>query len=220
MSYVGRIYGKFGGRKIEQEEVWDAIGEHWKDFRRKVPPTVEWFLEGKKGKILDVGCGSGRNAPGRESKVKSLKIEVLEFYGVDFSSKMVELARGKNYSGVKKGEIVAIPYGDSFFDYVLCYAVLHCVDSVEARRKALEEIYRVLKSGGEALISVWGPKSPRLKNKGKECFVPWSVREGERIKRYTYVYDLEELKGLCEDVGFEVVRAWEERNVNLVLRKG
>lgn len=197
---------------MNQEKVWDRIGESWNEFRVMVPPTVEKFLAEKKGKILDVGSGSGRNF---------LKIEGLDWYGVDFSSKMVEFAKKKGYIEVLKGDVSRLPYGDEFFDSVLCYAVLHCVDSVAARRKALEEIYRVLKVGGEAFISVWGAKSPRLKNKGKESYIPWTAREeGEKIERYTYVYDLEELKGIVEEVGFEVLEFWEERNVNLVLRKG
>jgi len=70
------------------------------------------------------------------------------------------------------------------------------------------------------LISGWGPKSPRLKNKEKECYVPWSVRDGEgKVNRYTYIFELDELAGLCEEVGFEVLQKFEERNVNVVVKK-
>jgi len=219
---------------MNQEEVWDEIGRPWKDFRVKVPPTVEKFLSDKSGKILDVGCGSGRNF---------LKMDGVFWYGIDFSGEMLKYAEETaKAKGVRvcltKALVDSLPYEDDFFDAVLFYAVLHCVDSVGARKKALEEIYRVLKVRGEALISVWGSKSPRLRGKGKECFVPWTVRdEGEKIKRkienpslnfchpekikrYTYVYDLEELLELCESVGFEVLECWEERNVNLIVRKG
>ena len=196
---------------MEQEGVWDLIGESWQKFRTRLSPTVEKFVSGKKGKILDVGCGSGRNF---------FKVDGLEWYGVDFSNVMLEYAGGKDYVELKKGVAEDLSYGDEFFDVVLCYAVLHCVDSSEKRNRALKEIFRVLKKGGEALISGWGRKSPRLKSKEKECFVPWGVREGRgRVERYTYVYDLDELIRDCELVGFEVVRAWEERNVNVVVRK-
>ncbi len=201
---------------MNQEEVWDEIADKWDEFRVKVPPTVERFLLEKKGKVLDVGCGSGRNVLGKELEIRDKK---LEFYGVDFSSKMVKLAKEKGYVEVLKGDVCALPYDDESFDYVLFYAVLHCVDSVEARRESLEEVYRVLKKGGEALISAWGPRSPRLKGKGKECFVSWTVRVGGGVERYTYVYDLEELKAEVERVGFEVLGCWEERNVNLVVRR-
>jgi len=201
---------------MEQEKVWDEIAGKWGEFRTRVPPTVEKFLFGKVRKVLDVGCGSGRNF---------VEMNGVEWYGVDFSGEMLKCAEGvARKKGIDvcfaKASVERLPYEDEYFDAVLFYAVLHCVDSVEMRRKSLEEVYRVLKKGGEALISVWGTKSPRLKGKGKEMYVPWTVRdEGEKILRYTYVYDLDELRDLVESVGFEVIDAWEERNVNLIVRK-
>jgi len=98
--------------------------------------------------------------------------------------------------------------GDDFFDWVVfCSGFCHCVDSAEKRKKSIEEVYRVLKFGGEAIISSWGVNSPRLKNKEKECFVPWTSRdEKKKVNRYTYVYDLDELVGLCESVGLRLLR--------------
>jgi ubiquinone/menaquinone biosynthesis C-methylase UbiE len=201
---------------MNQEKVWDEIGKSWKEFRTKIPPTVEDFLSGRTGKILDVGCGSGRNF---------IKMDDVEWYGVDFSKEMLKYAEDVSKSKgidahLSRASVEKIPYDDDFFDAVLFYAVLHCVDSEDKRRKSLEEIYRVLKTGGEALVSSWGLKSPRLRNKEKECFVSWTARGGEgSIERYTYVYDFEELKDLLEDVGFEIIKSWEERNVNFIVRK-
>lgn len=198
---------------VKERGVWDKIAGKWNEFRVRISPTAEKFIRGHKGKILDLGCGSGRNF---------LKVDGLKWYAVDFSGKMIEFAEKKGKEiGIDLDARVAdcgeIPFADDYFDAVICYAVLHCVDSTEARRKTIEEIYRVLKSGGEALISVWG-KSGRLKNKGKECYVPWSLGEDKEL-RYTYVYDLDELVELCREVGFEIVSAWEERNVNVIVRK-
>ena len=121
---------------------------------------------------------------------------------------------------LKKAPAEDLPFEDNYFDAVLMYAVIHCIDSVAKRKKALKEIYRVLKPGAEAIVSSWGPKSPRLKNKEKECFVPWTSRDGkDRTERYTYIYDLDELVELCKKVGFEIVNSWEERNVNVIVRK-
>jgi len=201
---------------MEQEKVWDVAGRPWKDFRVSTPKDVENFLAGKNGKILDVGCGSGRNF---------LRIDGLDWYGIDFSGVMLKYAKKHAVEkgiGVElaKGSVDELPYEDNFFDYVLFYATLHCVDSAKKRKKSLEEVFRILKSGGEVLISVWGRGSPRLKNKDKECFVPWTVRGGdEKVQRYTYIYDLEELKKDLEDVGFEIVKIWEDVNVNAIVRK-
>ncbi|NPE26749.1 methyltransferase domain-containing protein [Methanococcoides sp. SA1] len=194
---------------MKQEEVWDRIARPWQDFRHYSVSDVVEFLKGKDGKVLDLGCGSGRNFMGRNE---------LEFYGIDFSVKMVELAKERGYVEVKKGDVSEIPYEDGFFDYVVFSVVLHCVDSAEKRRKALGEVYRVLRDGGEMMITVWGRGSGRVKNKPKECFVPWS-RDGGKVERYTYIYDKDELREDLESVGFEVVREWEDGNLGFVVRR-
>lgn len=201
---------------MSQEKVWDVIAMKWDKFRVVKSPTVEKFVSDKKGKILDVGCGSGRNF---------MKTKGLSWSAVDFSSEMIELAKEKaNNLNMKveifKSDSTKLPFDDETFDAVLCFAVIHCIDGAIKRKKTIEEIYRVLKSGGEALISSWGPKSPRLKNKEKECFVPWTVKEkDEKQLRYTYVFELDELVELVKSIGFEVVNSWEERNVNVTVRK-
>jgi tRNA (uracil-5-)-methyltransferase TRM9 len=201
---------------MNQEKVWDKIAGLWKNYRYRISPSVEKFLSGKKGKILDIGCGSGRN-------IKEIK--GVEWYGVDFSKEMLKFAESlmekKGLSvNLKKSNAEGLPFEDNYFDSILSVAVLHCIDSIDKRKTAIKEIYRVLKPGSEAFISSWGSKSPRLKNKGKECYIPWTVREeGEKIKRYTYVYDLDELVELCRSVGFEIISSWEERNVNVIVRK-
>lgn len=194
---------------MEQEKVWDAIAEKWAEFRTKPTEEVVNFLEGKGGRILDLGCGSGRHAICREG---------LEFYGIDFSEELLKFARKKCYVEVKRGYAWEVPYNDGFFDLVVFARVLHCVEGAEKRRKSLEEVYRVLKKDGEALISAWGKKGCK-RMKTKEGFIPWEV-EGEKVMRYTYVYDFEELKTELEEVGFEIVKGWESGCSCFVVRRG
>ena len=199
---------------MEQEKVWDAIGLPWKEFRNRPIEEVTNFLNGKIGKILDLGCGSGRNF---------IKDKNLKFYGIDFSQSMLDKARKRCAEDrfnveLKKSSVDKIPYGDNFFDAVIYSAVLHCVHSPDKRKKSLKEIYRVLKPGAEAIISVWGRGSPRVKNREKESFVPWTVKN-KKYLRYTYIYDKEELENLLISVGFEIVRNWEDKNINFIVRK-
>ena len=46
---------------MEQQKVWEKIAKPWQKFRNKPFPIVIEFLQDKKGKILDLGCGSGRH---------------------------------------------------------------------------------------------------------------------------------------------------------------
>lgn len=208
-----------------QENVWDAIAEKWNKFRDVSSPTVVEFLKDKSGQILDLGCGSGRNfsAMGADAKISA----------VDFSGRMISLAEKKAKKLKLNGEFFKsksdkLPFEDNFFDSAICVAVLHCIPDKQERKKTIKEIYRTLKSGGKALISTWGKQSPRLKNKPKECFVGWNVKSDKKFReneqnikqeRYTYVYDLEELKKEVLDAGFKIENIWEERNVNVIAKK-
>jgi len=208
-----------------QARVWDEIAGKWNEFREVPSPTVIEFLREKRGRILDLGCGSGRNF--------SAMAQDVDLYAVDFSEEMLVHAKEKAEKLGLKADIIhsysgKLKFKDNYFDSIICVAVLHCISTKEERVNTIKEIYRTLKKGSSALISVWGKNSPRLKNKGKECFVSWTVkndkpaRKGEaeiKQERYTYVYDLEELKKEVLDVGFEIENIWEERNVNVIVKK-
>jgi len=208
-----------------QEIVWDEIASNWNNFREVPSPSVVDFLQDKHGNVLDLGCGSGRNF--------SAMCKNVNLYAVDFSKEMLKFAEKKAKELklnviIEKSETDNLSFEDNFFDASICAAVLHCVDSKEKRQKTIKEIYRTLKPGHGAFISVWGKNSPRLKGKPKECFVSWSVKNDKEFRktegkiaqeRYTYIYDLEELKQEVLDAGFEILKIWEERNVNVIVRK-
>jgi len=194
---------------MDQEKVWDAVADKWAEYRTRTVGEVEEFLDGKCGSVLDLGCGSGRNL---------IKSDDLEFYGVDFSQNLLDLAEKEGYVELKKSTTDNIPYSDEMFDHIIFVRVLHCVDTEEKRKKTLEEIYRVLKKGGEAVVSVIGPENPRVKNKGKESFIPWTT-EGIKHVRYNYNYDQDELEGQLKDAGFEVVSIESGRNIIAFVKK-
>jgi 2-polyprenyl-3-methyl-5-hydroxy-6-metoxy-1,4-benzoquinol methylase len=87
-------------------------------------------------RVLDAGCGEGvivREYAGR------LRIE-----GVD-----------ANYRSelVREGSVTALPFADGTFDEVLCLDVLEHL-SFEEQAGAMDELARVLRPGGGALVSV------------------------------------------------------------------
>lgn len=200
---------------MDQEEIWDKIAPEWNKFRVQTPIAVDEFLFGKKGKVLDLGCGSGRNF---------VNIKGLSWYALDFSKEMIELAKDAAYKKkmevtFKKAETFETGFEEGFFDYVLCYSVLHCLDTIGKRINTLKEIHRILKVGGEALISVWGRGQNRIRNKEKECYIPWSLPSGKQVLRYTYIFDKAELEDLAKRIGFEIVKSEEDEKILMVLRK-
>jgi ubiquinone/menaquinone biosynthesis C-methylase UbiE len=197
-----------------QRGVWDSIASEWNIHRKEEQPLIRDFLKGKKGKLLDLGCGTGRNF---------VYSPLLKWYCIDFSEEMLKHASIN--AGAKKieaeffhAEAHDLDFEDNFFDYIMCYAVLHCIDG-DKREQTLREIYRTLRSGGQALISVWSRNSPRLKNKNKECYIGWGISETEKKMRYTYIYDFEEIRDLLEKVGFKIISAHENKNLDFIVKK-
>jgi ubiquinone/menaquinone biosynthesis C-methylase UbiE len=180
-----------------QKEVWENIAEEWNKFKTLPAEHVIKFLEEKKGKILDLGSGSGRNL---------IKKEDLEYFLLDFSKKMIDFAKEK----CKKLEIKAnfyaqemtqLPFKDNFFDAALCISSLHCIKGQENREKVVKELYRVLKPGAEVDVSVWNKDSYRFKNSKKERVVKWR----DKGERYYYLFEDKEIYELFERNGFKII---------------
>ena len=96
--------------------------------------------------MLDVACG-----PGYAAAAGSARGAVA--IGVDFSSEMVEEARGR-YPGIefREGDAEQLSFPDSTFDaVVLNFGMLH----LGRPEQALREAHRVLQPGGRIAFTVW-----------------------------------------------------------------
>ena len=206
-------------KKENQERICDNIAETWNKYKVERFGNKEGllnkFIKKTDKRVLDLGCGSGRNFVKFKGTI----------YGVDFSQIMLDNAQ-KNAERIgvkailKKSPVYKLDFENNYFDKALFIATLHCVDSDLKRKKALKELYRVLKPGGKAIITVWNKDSKRWKNKPKEKLVSWNVN-GEKIWRYYYLFSPKELKDLIESVGFKVIKESfpEARNIIMVLEK-
>jgi ubiquinone/menaquinone biosynthesis C-methylase UbiE len=191
-----------------QEAVWDNIAKEWVEFRTNPINEVEEFLKNKKGKVLDLGCGSGRNF---------LKKKGLEFYGIDFSEQMIKLAKKKPYKKVIKSNAWEIKFPDDFFDCALYISALHCIPSEENREKSLMELARVLKPKARAFISVWDKEQPKFKNEGKEVYLKWILKRGKigkesYVERYYKLYTKREIIALLKK-HFKIIKIHEKEIV-------
>ena len=139
----------------------------WHKVRMKIVTDLAY------GKVLDVGCGTG------------YIVKKLNCYGLDNSKEAIKGCSGK----VKLGDATNMPYGSEKFDTVFALDVLEHIGNDTL---ALEEIYRVLKHGGSAVITL-----PAFK------FL-WGVSDnlGEHYRRYT----LGEITRKAERARFTVIR--------------
>ncbi len=98
------------------------------------------------GRLLDVCSG-----PGRLLVQLAATLPEVELFGVDVSAAMVRRARRRLGPRAKMvcAPAAAIPYEDASFDVVVCSASFYQWDDPVA---GLDEIHRVLKPGGFALL--------------------------------------------------------------------
>jgi ubiquinone/menaquinone biosynthesis C-methylase UbiE len=202
-------------KKQTQHEIWNTIAPIWKEYRKVPNDEVKEFIRGKSGNILDLGCGSGRNfgAINKESKL----------YAVDFSEEMIKFSKAKAErlklnADISVSSATSLPFKDNMFDAAIFAAVLHCIDSIGDRLKALKELFRVLKPGAEALITVWSKNHERIKGKTKDQRIPWSVGD-IKLQRYYYIYELDELASLLKEAGFNIVSLTEDSNIIMAIVK-
>ncbi len=103
-------------------------------------------------KLLDVGSGAGGNC----IKAAGIVGEKGEVTGLDMTAEMVSAACGyAEKAGLKnlrfvKGDAEGMPFDDESFDVVISDCVINLIPCKE---KVFDEIFRVLKTGGRAVIS-------------------------------------------------------------------
>lgn len=137
------------------------------------------------GRVLDVGCGTGR--------VLAELDHGYERLGVDADPMAIEHARSRADDGVRfeLGDVLGLPCADDWADVVVCLDVL-TDDGVADPVAAVRELRRTLRPGGLALIQV--PAHPWLRS-GHDV--------GARIARR---HDREGLAGLLEEGDLRVER--------------
>ncbi len=204
-------------KKPNQEKVWDNIAIPWKEYRSNPIPIVVEFLKDKKGKVVDLGCGSGRNM---------IKNNDIEYYGVDFSKE--QLRHAEKYVKEEKINAQLFKLGadkldknvfkNEMFDYGLFIATLHCIEGEEERENSLKEFYRVLKKNAEAIISVWNSEDERFNGGKGDFYMSWK-KDNIPYMRYYYLYEKEELIDLLKSVGFEILQIYESRENDRFSRK-
>ena len=60
---------------------------------------------------------------------------------------------------------------------MISIAVIHHFSTDSLRIQAIEEIYRILRIGGKALIYVWAYEQEHKKFKEQDVFVKWNLQD-------------------------------------------
>jgi ubiquinone/menaquinone biosynthesis C-methylase UbiE len=136
--------------------------------------------------LLDVGCGSAGLLEHHAAHVRHVA-------GLDASGIQVGLARGRlaeriaaGTAEIFLGDAAALPWADGRFSVVTAYG---CIEFVPDPLKALSEMYRVLRPGGRAVVTLGlSTDDASLSGTSNE----W------RIRRWSAA----DARGLMEEAGF------------------
>lgn len=228
---MDRKYAEYLLQKTKED--YNLIAEDYTRTRAFIPENIRELAKYALGgeKILDSGCASGR------------LFEVLkevDYYGVDVSEKLIEIAK-RNYLhphtknfGVRArakfqvADALNLSFSENFFDKVYSISVLHNIPSKEFQIQYLKEIRRVLKPEGILILRVWDFwkrktalklifKYTFLKLIGKskldffDVFVPWkSSKEQIIVQRYFHCFRKKEIKSLIEEAGLKIKKSWRK----------
>jgi len=122
----------------------------WTEHERWAEAEFHDFKAKQSAKLLDVGCGIGVFTRYYARKGYSVS-------GIDISKTAVNITNASLKAfglegNIKQSSAEKIPFKNNCFDYISSNGVIHHTENTE---QAVAEIYRVLKPGGKAMISVY-----------------------------------------------------------------
>ncbi|HEX5852185.1 MAG TPA: class I SAM-dependent methyltransferase [Solirubrobacteraceae bacterium] len=154
----------------------------WYRGRRTVLDGAVAALELPTGaRILDAGCGSGRNM-----------VELARFgavTGVELSGTSVALARARESGEVVEGSVLEMPFAEDSFDLAVS---LDVIEHLEDDLAALRELRRTVAPGGLLLVTV-----PAYQ---------WLWSGHDEINHHHRRYTRRSLQRVAEQAGWQQVR--------------
>lgn len=109
-------------------------------------------------------------APEQEFLRKFKKMKNLDYTSADLFSPIVDV----------KADILDLPFEDESFDIIFCN---HVLEHIEDDRKAMSELYRVMRKGG------WGIFQVPMKNSLEKTYEDFSIKDPKEKQKHFGQYD-------------------------------
>jgi arsenite methyltransferase len=162
--------------------IWSSTGGTGRE-RERLLDTLTWRGDEE---VLDVGCGRGLMLIGAACRLGSGHATGIDLWrNEDLAGNAPEAtlanaaAEGvRERVSLKTGDMCVLPFGDASFDVILSQAAVHNVPEAAGRRRAVEEMARVLRPGGTILLADirnLGDYADALRGQGLEASVEGSA---------------------------------------------
>lgn len=138
------------GFTVGTKEFYEKIDQNrYEEYAPWMKPLIQ-FDQFRGKKVLEIGFGMGTDLFQFASNGAVVS-------GVDLSPQHLDIARNRfDVYGLEADLKIAdaewLPFEDASFDVVYTFGVIHHTPNTQ---KTVEEIYRVLKPGGQAIIAVY-----------------------------------------------------------------
>jgi len=160
-----------------------AEDRHWwyRGRRNVIERVIADLRLPARARILDAGCGSGRNM------VELTRHGTVT--GVELSDASIDLARARGAGEVIAGSVLQMPFDGDSFDLSVC---LDVIEHLEDDLDALRELRRVLAPGGSLLVTV-----PAYQ---------WLWSGHDEVNHHHRRYTRRSLQRVAEQAGWDQVR--------------
>ncbi|MFQ6050380.1 MAG: class I SAM-dependent methyltransferase [Candidatus Hydrothermarchaeota archaeon] len=169
--------------KERLKKFYDAYADFYEEVEEPneyLACEAHFYTPFLKGKILDLGCGTGRH-------LKLIKKMGFFVVGLDISHKMLLASKIKD--NLILGDAESLPLRSNSFDTVMC--MFNTFGQFPDREKVVKEVRRILKKDGAFIFTVFYDNNP------EEFFL--REFDGKRFWIYVHSFSLEEIYSLFED---------------------
>jgi ubiquinone/menaquinone biosynthesis C-methylase UbiE len=179
--------------RINQEDYWKLRAEKYNNLRWVREPTfLNTFLTStsfkKRDIVLDVGTGTGVIA-------HAIGPLVSQVIGLDISQDMLKHCNWRDNKYFIKRDIREPLFCDKTFDKVTARMVFHHI--VKDTQQAMDECFRVLKSGGKMVLSEGVPPAAEVRADYEKIF---------KLKEERITFLEEDLVVMMKKAGFKNIR--------------
>lgn len=201
--------------KEEDSSQLQVYLDGWKNYRGR---EIELLKEHQIESVCDAACGFG-------AYTIAFAANGFEVSGFDISPASVEITRQGltrcefDSVDIKVASILDTGYEDASFDAVNAHAVLDHL-TVSDAKKAIDELFRIIRKGGLVLISFDGAEEEDFLEEHVEI-EPGTMQyeSGSREGMLFHPYEWEEIERLLD--GYEIVETWTNQKEEkiVVLKK-